>query len=116
MTFNGAGSATGAISVNVFGVSGVTTGTTGTYTLVSAASGTLNNGTYTLGNVYNNTNFTVTSVGATSNSITADIASATALTTAFWKGGLAGATNVWAASDGSANSNSLPQTSPAPPR
>jgi len=101
MTFNGAATTTGAINVNVFGVPGVT-GTTGTYTLVSAASG-LNGGTYTLGNIFNNTNFTASNLQVTGTSITVDTVAATPLTAAFWNGSLGG--GVWTQSDGSTTSN-----------
>ena len=51
--------ATGAVKVNVYGESGTTPGTN-TYTLLhGAATSTLSTPTYTLGTVYNNSNFTV---------------------------------------------------------
>ncbi len=100
----GTASATGAIQVNVYGT-GVTP-TNGTYTLVGGAAGsTLNGGSsYTL-KVYNNTNFTVGALAESATAITLPITNQTAIGTAFWKGGLSGATNVWAASDGSSVSN-----------
>ncbi|CAN5493615.1 hypothetical protein BH10PLA1_BH10PLA1_00940 [soil metagenome] len=105
---NVAGNATttaAAIKVNVYGISGVTPGTN-TYTLLhGGASSTLNAATYSLGTVYNNTNFTVGALSGNSTDLQVATTSATALTAAYWTGGLSGATNVWAASDGSANSN-----------
>ena len=99
----------GAIKVNVSAIPGVTTGATGTYTLLTAGAGsTLNIGTtYTLGTVavFNNTNFTVGSPAATATTITVDIVAATPLTAAYWKGGLAGNPSVWSASNGSTASN-----------
>jgi len=95
-----------ALTVNVYGINGVTpaTGPT-TYTLVNGASGSaLNTATsLTLGKVYNDTNFTVGALGSTATTITASISAATPLTTAFWTGGLTGATNVWSASSGTAS-------------
>jgi fibronectin-binding autotransporter adhesin len=106
ITVNGSGATatgSGAVKVNIFGVSGVTPAT-GTYTLLTAANGSLSL-TPTLGLVYNNSNFKVNSVASSATTVTASITSATALTSAYWVGGLAGATNVWAASNGSTASN-----------
>jgi len=97
-----------ALTVNVYGINGVTPAAGPTiYTLVNGASGsTLSTATsLTLGKVYNNTNFTVGALGDTSSTITASISSATALSTAYWIGGLTGATTVWSASNGSSSSN-----------
>ena len=104
----GTASATGAVKVNVFGLAGITPLTgTNAYTLVHSATNTstLNSATYSLGTVYNNTNFTVGAITKSATDLQVDIASQTALTTAFWKGGLTGGTNVWAASNGSTQSN-----------
>ena len=97
----------GLLSVNLFGISGVTAGTSGTYTLITGASGTLTNGSYSLGTVYNASNFTVNtnSLSATSSTLTVGITGITANLTDYWKGGFTGGANVWAASDGSVNSN-----------
>lgn len=107
-----AGAATisdGAHSVNVYGITG-TTPATGAYTLLEGGAGTsLNPATApTLGTVFNNTNFTVntgTPFTRTATALQVNITAATPLTTAYWKGGLAGATQTWAASDGSTQSN-----------
>ncbi len=104
----GDATATGAIGVNVYGISGATPlAGTNIYTLVNGvgAGSTMNGGGYTLGTVFNNTNFTVGALSSTTANLNVSITSATALTSAFWTGGLTGATNVWAASDGVANSN-----------
>ena len=96
----------GDIAVNVFGIPGVATGISGVYTLLTAGVGSnLTAATYSLGNVYNATNFTVSAVGATPTTITATIASVLPLTDAFWVGGLAGSPSVWSASNGSTASN-----------
>ena len=97
-----------AVKVNVYGMIGMTPlSGSNIYTLVhgGGAANTLNLATYTLGTVYNNTNFTVGTPSATATDLQVGITSQTALTTAFWKGGLTGATNVWAASNGSTQSN-----------
>jgi len=97
------------IMVNLYGNSSSSTaGGSGTYTLIHGAGGSssLNNATYTLGKVYNNTNFTVSSTLVKSaNDLQAVVTAATPLTTVFWKGGLTGATANWAASNGASQSN-----------
>ncbi len=108
---NVAGNATtnaAAVAVNVYGINGVSPLTgTNTYTLVhgGGAGSTLNNATYSLGKVYNNTNFTVGALSKSATDVQVAITSATALTTAFWRGGTANGASVWAVSDGSASSN-----------
>ncbi|WP_050030969.1 autotransporter-associated beta strand repeat-containing protein [Verrucomicrobium sp. BvORR034] len=100
----GAATTTGAtVTVDVFGVAGATYAA-GTHTVVSAASG-LNGGSYVLGNFYNLSGFTVTGVGSNATSVWLNVAAATALTDAYWKGGYAGGANVWAISNGSTASN-----------
>ena len=96
---------TAAVTVNIYGVSNTAHGTGLTTLLHGGASSTLNNGTYTLGTVYNNTDFTVGAFTTSATDLKVTTAAATALTTAFWKGGLSGNTNVWAASNGSTASN-----------
>jgi|GEM_PF-2669196 len=100
---SGAASTAGTITVNLFGIAGQTL-TTGRYDLVTAASG-LNGASYTLGNLYNVTNFTVASVGGDAGSIYVNLTAVSALTTAYWKGGFSGAANVWAVTNGSNASN-----------
>ena len=97
----------GAIQVNVFGIPGLGARTPGTYTLLTAGAGsTLNVGTtYTLGNIFNASNFTVSAPTATATAITVQIAAATPLANAFWVGGLSGSPNDWASSNGSTASN-----------
>ncbi len=101
-----------AVKVNIYGISASTaTSGTNTYTLVhgGGASNTLNNATYSLGTVYNNTNFILTNPGsaftATATDLTVGITAVTALTAEYWKGGLSGSVSVWAASNGSTQSN-----------
>ncbi len=99
---------TGTVLVNIFGIPGVTRadGTT-THTLVHGAGGgsALNGATYVLGAVLNNTNFTVGNLIATATDVQIDITKQDGLTAAFWTGGLGGASNVWAASNGTTDSN-----------
>jgi fibronectin-binding autotransporter adhesin len=102
------------VKVNVYGQPGASSAT-GTYTLLAAngTGSTLGNANYSLGLVYNNTNFTVGSLTAPTgttgspgaSSLTIGITSATPLSTAYWVGGLSGAPQVWSASDGSSTSN-----------
>jgi autotransporter-associated beta strand protein len=93
--------------VNIQAIPGATL-TAGTNNLITAASG-LDGGSYTLGTVYNNTNYTVSNFTRTGTAISVDVASETALSgNVNWKGGLAnvaGNTGVWAASNGSTQSN-----------
>jgi len=96
----------GNIGVNVFGIPGVTTGATGVYTLLQAGAGSnLAATTYSLGTVYNNTNFTVGAPSATATTLTVGITSAAPLAAAYWVGGLPGNPNVWSASNGISMSN-----------
>ncbi|WP_395731060.1 beta strand repeat-containing protein [Prosthecobacter sp.] len=99
---------TGNVTVDAYFLSGQTPGATST--ILEAASGGLVNtngssGTYTVGNLYNVTNFTVTSITATDTLVYFNTASTAALTAAYWKGGYSGAANVWAVSDGATSSN-----------
>jgi autotransporter-associated beta strand protein len=91
--------------VNIYGVNGVSTRTTGTYTLIRGGTGsTLNLATApTLGTIYNNTNFAVGAFSRTATELNVAITSATALTAAYWTGGLTGNTSVWAASSTTAS-------------
>jgi len=100
ITSTGAAALSGTGTVNVYGISGVSP-TAGTNNLITAASG-LSAGTYTLGTVFNNTDFTVSNfTRATGTAISVDVTAQAALSgNVFWKGGLAGNTGVWAASNG----------------
>jgi fibronectin-binding autotransporter adhesin len=101
---SGAATTSGSnIPVNVYAIAGVTP-STGTYPLVTATGG-LTGATYQLGAVYDNTNFTVNSLAASATAINVSVASQTALTGAYWEGGLGGNANVWAVSNGSTASN-----------
>jgi autotransporter-associated beta strand protein len=93
-------------TVHIYGVPGATA-TTGTYTLVSGGVGSVLNPTAapTLGKIYNNSSFTVGSLSRTATTLDVGITAATPLSNAYWVGGLTGATNVWAQSDGTATSN-----------
>ena len=97
----------GTYSVNVYGIDGVTTGASGTYTLLRGGAGsTLDMDTgYTLGTVFNATNFTVGALSATATELRVAIVSATPLAAAYWVGGLPGNPGVWSASNGTTMSN-----------
>ena len=102
--------------INLYGVSGVTHAT-GAVTLIhgGGSANSLNPATVpTLGLVYNNTDFTINTTGGdggtspftrTAGDLKINLSAATAVTSAFWKGGLTGATTVWAASNGTTASN-----------
>jgi len=101
----------GGLTVNIYGILSVTPAT-GNYLLVSAINAT-NSGlagasSYAF-NVYNATNFTITDEVESATAISTDIVAATTLAASeYWLGGfggVGGANNVWAISDGSANSN-----------
>ncbi|MCX6848641.1 MAG: autotransporter-associated beta strand repeat-containing protein, partial [Verrucomicrobia bacterium] len=99
---------TGNVTVDAYFLSGQTPGATST--ILAAASGGLvstngSTGTYSLGNLYNVTNFKVTGITATDTLVYFNTASTASLTAAYWKGGYSGAANVWAVSDGSTSSN-----------
>ncbi|SKA89075.1 PEP-CTERM protein-sorting domain-containing protein [Prosthecobacter debontii] len=95
--------ASGAITVDIFGIRGGSV-SAGTHNLLTAAGGLTSGGaTYSLGKLYNATNFTVSNFNATDTTISVNVASATALTSVFWKGGLDVGNNVWALSNGTAS-------------
>ncbi|MFO1522708.1 MAG: autotransporter-associated beta strand repeat-containing protein [Kiritimatiellia bacterium] len=95
---------TGAATVGSgIGFEMVGTPNTGTeYTLLTAASGL--NSTYV---VRNNYNYVVSSwnIDPSGTFVKMTPTAVAAITTAYWTGGLSGAANVWAASDGSSASN-----------
>lgn len=103
INFPGAVSTAGAITVNVFQIPGAPL-TLGSNDLITALSG-LSGATYTLGTVYNTPDFTLGGLTSSDTAVSITATSATPITTAFWKGGLAGAPSVWAASNGSTASN-----------
>ncbi len=103
ITSSAAASASGSVGVALYFIP-VATLTTGTNNLITVASGLTSGGaTYTLTHLYNATNFTVSNLVATDTTMSINVASATALTTAYWKGGLSAGSNVWALSDGTAS-------------
>ena len=107
---SGTARVTGAVAVNVYGVPGAAV-SSGSYNLITASGGGLSAGTYTLGNIYNATNFTVTSGTLSAASDTALTLTVTSqnlgLSPAneYWLGGFSAGANVWALSNGTANSN-----------
>jgi autotransporter-associated beta strand protein len=100
---------TGNVTVDAYFLPGIVTHAGKSDILVAQGGGLVNtngsSGTYSVGNLYNVTNFTVTGITATDTLVQFDIATATALTAAYWKGGFTGAANVWAVSNGSTQSN-----------
>lgn len=95
--------ASAAITVDVFGITGTTPN--GSFILASSPNGgfTSTGATYTLGNVYNATNFTVGVINSTDTEISIVATEALApLTVAYWLGGYSGNPNLWAVSNGSA--------------
>ncbi|MEI6656763.1 MAG: autotransporter-associated beta strand repeat-containing protein, partial [Verrucomicrobiota bacterium] len=80
--------------------------------LTGAGASTLDGATYTLGTVYNASNFTVGTPVATSNTLKVAVTAVTQLATAYYQGDYQGGVNslppapgVWAASDGFSASN-----------
>ncbi|MFA4943070.1 MAG: autotransporter-associated beta strand repeat-containing protein [Lentisphaeria bacterium] len=102
-------STAGAVKVNLYGVPGVNAAAgTNTYVLINGggAGNSLDTASYSLGNIYNDTNYSVGALSATASQLQVAITGGlTPITAAYWKGGFAGATNVWAISDGSSTSN-----------
>ncbi|MCE9609620.1 MAG: autotransporter domain-containing protein [Chthoniobacter sp.] len=92
----------GAVKVNVYAVPGVFTGTSGTYTLLSAGAGSdLSTGvTYSLGSLFNLSSFSVSTPVATATSLTVNVTAVTPLASAFWLGGFPGSPGDWAISNG----------------
>ncbi len=93
----------GTVKVNVYGTS---TGSTPSSIVLSSPSGGLLNtngsaGSYVLGKVYNNTDFTVSGITQSDTLVQLSTTPATPLTAAYWKGGLSGTgTDEWAVSNG----------------
>jgi autotransporter-associated beta strand protein len=103
----GTAAANGPVTVNVFPISGFSPlAGTNTYTLLHGAAGSsLNGAVYALGTVYNITNFSFGSPTVTATDLTIPVTKTAGLGTAYWNGGLPGSTLVWAASNGSTQSN-----------
>lgn len=100
ITSSAAASASGSVGVALYFIPAATL-STGTHNLITVASGLTSGGaTYTLTQLYNATNFTVNNFVATDTTLSINVASATALTAAYWKGGLSAGSNVWALSNG----------------
>ena len=93
----------GTVTVDIYGIPGVAP-TSGSNNLISAASG-LNNATYTLGKIYNASNFTVSGFTSSATAVSVTATAVTALTAEYWKGGFSGSPGVWAITDGSTTSN-----------
>jgi autotransporter-associated beta strand protein len=84
--------------VNIYGITGVAP-TAGVNNLITAGGG-LTGGTFVLGTVFNNSDFTVSAISRSATAISTTVTAATPISTAYWKGGLSGNTGVWAASTG----------------
>ncbi len=100
---------TGNVTVDAYFLPGIVTHAGKSDILVAPGGGLVSTngstGTYTVGNLYNVTNFTVTGITATDTLVQFDVASAATLAAAYWKGAFAGPNNVWSVSNGSTNSN-----------
>jgi autotransporter-associated beta strand protein len=100
---------TGNVAVDAYFLPGIVTHAGKSDILVAQGGGLVSTngstGSYSIGNLYNVTNFTVTGITATDTLVQFDVAAATALTAAYWKGGFSGGSNVWAVSNGSTQSN-----------
>ena len=93
----------GTLNVNVYGIP-ATAVASGANSLITAASG-LNRATYLLGNVYNDSNFTVSGLTASVNALSVTAGTASPLSAEYWQGRFSGGNNVWAISDGTTSSN-----------
>ena len=99
----------GLVTVDAYFLPGIVTHAGKSDILVAPGGGLVStngsSGSYAVGNVYNVTNFTVTGITATDTLVQFDVATAAALTDAYWKGAYTGLNNVWAVSNGSTLSN-----------
>ena len=107
LTAGALASVTGNITVDAY-FSGTSPGANSI--IISSPSGGLLNtngstANYSVGNLFNVTNFTVNGITATDTLVEFNTTAATPLASAFWKGGLAGNPNVWSASNGTTQSN-----------
>ncbi len=94
--------ASGAVKVAVYFTPGVTVAA-GKHNLVNTGGGLTSGGATYSAAYYNLTNATVSTFQATDTTISVNVASTTALTAAYWKGGLGIGNNVWALSDGASS-------------
>jgi autotransporter-associated beta strand protein len=105
---NVAGAATisdAPLTLNIFGINGVAA-TSGVYTLIHGGAGSsLNPATTPTVNYLNDTSFSASNFTRTATDLQVTLSAVTPLTAAYWNGGLSGASNVWAVSDGSTHSN-----------
>ncbi|MGV3663627.1 MAG: autotransporter-associated beta strand repeat-containing protein [Prosthecobacter sp.] len=105
ITSSAAATASGAVTVDIHIIPGSSV-TSGTHNLLTTGGGLTSGGaTYSVGALYNATNFTLSGFQATDTTLSINVAAATALTNAYWKGGFALGNNVWAASNGASASN-----------
>ena len=93
----------GPVTLDVFVIPGAAPAS-GTHNLMTAASG-LNNATYSIGSVFNASNYTLSGLSQSDTAVSISTAAATPLASVYWKGGFADGNNVWAISNGSTASN-----------
>ncbi len=99
----------GSVTLNIDGIPGQLV-TTGSNNLITAGAG-LTGATYTLGKIYNATDFTISGLNTpAATAVSVNATSQNALAGETWFGGLSGGANVWALSNGSTNSNWLNTT------
>lgn len=101
ITSTSAATVSGSITVDVHGLEGAATGM---HNLITAASG-LNGGTFSLGTVYNASDFTIDSLTQTDTAVSVSVTAVTPASISYWKGGFTGGDNVWAISNGTSASN-----------
>ncbi|WP_265595451.1 autotransporter-associated beta strand repeat-containing protein [Verrucomicrobium sp. BvORR106] len=94
--------ASGVVKVAVYFTPSVTAAA-GKHNLVTTGGGLTSGGATYSAAYYNLTNATVSAFQATDTTISVNVASTAALTSAYWKGGLGIGNNVWALSDGTSS-------------
>jgi autotransporter-associated beta strand protein len=105
LTSTGAAVATGGmVTVDIWGIPGVVPAADAN-DLITSASGLDGGAAFTLGKVYNNSDFTVSPLATTPTAVRTAVTLVSQLPAAYWTGGLAGVPNVWAVSNGSTISN-----------
>jgi autotransporter-associated beta strand protein len=102
ITSSVAATTSGAIGVSIYGITGVAP-TTGVNNLLTVASGLTSGGATYTPLYYNLTNATASNFQVTDTTMSVTLTAATALTNAYWKGGLGVGDNVWAVSNGTAS-------------
>ena len=103
---NGTATATGSITVDIAGILGVVP-VNGNYTLLGGPTGSTLSAlaSYSLGKVYNPSNFTIGSLVASATALSVAVTAQVPLGSIYYTGGLTNGNGEWAASDGSTASN-----------